>query len=69
LGIEVDASLGKGRVDVSGRCKVETLEVVLVVGRASTTSTVVELDIIVEVGEGEGELGELTAIHWVLSGA
>jgi hypothetical protein len=69
LGIEVDASLGKGRVDVSGRCEVETLEVVLVVGRASTTSTVVELDIIVEVGEGEGELGELTAIHWVLSGA
>lgn len=57
--MEVDDSLGKRWADdASGRCEIEALGVVLVVGRASTTSRVAELDILVRVGVGKGELGE-----------
>jgi hypothetical protein len=56
---EVDGSLGRWADEVSERCEIEALGVVLAVGRASTTSRVVELDIVVEVGEGEGELGDI----------
>ena len=58
-GIEVEVSLGKVWVnEVSGRCEVETSGVVLVVGIASTTSRVVELDMAVEEKVGEGGMGE-----------
>ena len=69
-GIEVDDSLGKSwAVEASGRCEIEALGVVLVVGRASTTSRVAELDMLVRVGVGKGEMGEAWVIHQVLSSA